>query len=61
MIDKVNVDKDPAFADLGARDLSAASLLLERHWMNVQQRGGRLQIESIHGAWCGRATWSVTA
>ena len=61
MIDKVNVDKDPAFADLGARDFSAARLLLERHRMNVQQRGGSLQIEGIHGAWWLRARRSVTA
>lgn len=55
MIDKVNVNKDPALADLGARNLAAASLLLQRHRMNVQKRSGRLEIQSIHGAMCGPA------
>jgi len=42
MIDKVNVNKDPALSDLGARNLAAASLLLQRHRMNVQKRSGRV-------------------
>ena len=48
MLDQVNVDKHPALADLGARNLSGARLLLQRYRMDVQERGGGLQIERVH-------------
>jgi hypothetical protein len=50
MIDKVNVDKDPALTDLRARYLARARFFLQRYRMNVKERGGRLQIEGVHGA-----------
>lgn len=48
MLDQVNVDENPAFADLGAGNLAGAGLLLERHWMDVQERSGGLEIERVH-------------
>ena len=48
MFNQVNVDEHPAPADLGAGDLAGASLLLERHWMHMQEGGRCLQIEGIH-------------
>ena len=50
MFDQVNVHKDPAFADLGARDLSGACLFLQRYGMNVQERCSGFQIERVHGS-----------
>jgi hypothetical protein len=50
VFDEVNVDKDPAPADLRAGNLSGASLLLQRHRMDVQEGSGSLQIERVHGA-----------
>jgi hypothetical protein len=50
VFDEVNVDEYPAFADLGARNLAGAGLLLQRHRMDVQEGCGGLQIERIHGA-----------
>jgi hypothetical protein len=48
VLDEVNVDEYPAPADLRAWDLASASLLLQRHRMNVQEGGRGLQIEGIH-------------
>jgi hypothetical protein len=48
VLDQVNVDKYPALADLGAGNLSRAGLLLQRYRMDVQERGGGLQIERVH-------------
>ena len=48
MFDQVNVDENPAPANLGAGDLASASLLLQRHWMDMQEGGRSLQIEGIH-------------
>ena len=48
MLDQVNVDKYPALADLGAGNLSGAGFLLQRYRMDVQERGGGLQIERVH-------------
>ena len=48
MFDEVNVYEYPALADLGARYLAGASLLLQCHGMNVQERGGGLEIERVH-------------
>ena len=48
MIDKVNVDKDPALADLRTRDLARASLVLKRDRVDVEEGGGCLQIEGVH-------------
>lgn len=48
MLDQVNVDEHPALADLRARNLAGAGLLLQRDRMNVQERGGSLQIERVH-------------
>jgi hypothetical protein len=42
VLDQVNVHEHPAFADLGAWNLSGARLFLQRHRMNVQERGGGL-------------------
>jgi hypothetical protein len=49
VFDEVNVDEHPALADLGARNLAGARLLLQRHRMDVQERGGRFEIERVHG------------
>jgi len=48
VLDEVNVDEHPAFADLRAGNLSSARLFLQRHRMDVQERGGGLQIERVH-------------
>jgi hypothetical protein len=40
VLDEVNVDEHPALADLRARDLAGAGLLLQRHRMDVQERCG---------------------
>jgi len=50
VFDEVNVDEHPALADLGAGNLAGPGLLLQRHRMDVQEGGGRLQIERVHGA-----------
>jgi hypothetical protein len=50
VLDEVNVHEHPALADLRARNLAGASLLLQRHRMDVQEGCGGLQIERIHGA-----------
>jgi len=50
VFDQVNVDENPALADLGARDLARARLLLQRDRMDVQECGGSLQIERVHRA-----------
>jgi hypothetical protein len=48
VLDQVNVDEYPTFADLRARNLAGAHFLLKRYRMNVQERGGGLQIERVH-------------
>lgn len=48
MFDQVNVDEHPAFADLGAWYFTGASLLLQRHRMDVQEGGSASQIERVH-------------
>jgi hypothetical protein len=48
VLNEVNVHEHPALADLGAWDLSGAGFLLQRHRMNMQERGGGLQIERVH-------------
>jgi hypothetical protein len=48
VLDQVNVHEHPAFADLRAGNLSSARLFLQRHRMDVQERGGGLQIEGVH-------------
>lgn len=48
MIDKVNVDKDPAFADLRARNLARSRLFLQGHGVDAQERGGFVKIEGLH-------------
>ena len=48
MFDEVNVDEDPALADLGTRDLACTRLLLQRDWMDMQERCSGLQIERVH-------------
>ena len=48
MFDEVNVDEDPALADLGAGDLTDTCLFLQRHGMDVQERCSGLQIERVH-------------
>jgi hypothetical protein len=53
VFDQVNVDEDPALADLGTRDLASASLLLQRHRMDMEEGGRCLQIEGNH-SWWGR-------
>jgi len=35
VLDEVNVDEYPTLADLRARNLAGARLLLQRHWMDV--------------------------
>jgi hypothetical protein len=42
VFDEVNVDEDPALADLGARNNAGAGLLLQCDRMDVQKRGGGL-------------------
>jgi hypothetical protein len=48
VFNKVNVDEYPTLADLGAGNLSRAGLFLQGHRMDVQERGGGLQIERVH-------------
>jgi hypothetical protein len=48
VLDQVNVHKDPALADLRTRNFAGASLLLQRHRVNVQECGSGLQIECVH-------------
>jgi hypothetical protein len=48
VFDQVNVDEHPALADLRTRNLAGAGLLLQRHWVNVQECGSGLQIERVH-------------
>jgi len=48
VFDQVNVDEHPALADLRARNLAGADLLLQRYRMNVQEGSGGLQIERVH-------------
>jgi hypothetical protein len=48
VFDEVNVDEDPALADLGAGDLTDTCLFLQRHGMDVQERCSGLQIERVH-------------
>jgi hypothetical protein len=55
VFDQVNVDEHPALADLGTWNLAGAGFLLERHWVDVQERGGGLQIERVHA----RNLWRV--
>jgi hypothetical protein len=50
VFDEVNVDEHPAFADLGARNLTGARFLLERDRMDMQKRGSGLEIERVHDA-----------
>jgi hypothetical protein len=40
VLDEVNVDEHPALADLRARYFAGASLLLQRHRMDMQERCG---------------------
>jgi hypothetical protein len=49
VFNEVNVDEHPAFADLGARYFAGASLLLQRHRMDVQKGGRGFEIERVHG------------
>jgi hypothetical protein len=49
VFDQVNVHEYPTLADLSARNLAGARLLLQRHGMDVQERCGGLQIERVHG------------
>ena len=48
MLDEVNVDKYPTFADLGAGNLAGAGLFLQRHGMDVQQVSSSVQIQGLH-------------
>jgi len=48
VFDQVNVHEHPAFADLRAGYFPGASLFLQGHRMDVQERGGGLQIERVH-------------
>jgi hypothetical protein len=48
VLDQVNVDEHPALADLRSGYFPGASLLLERHRMDVQERCGGMQIERVH-------------
>jgi hypothetical protein len=48
VFDQVNVDENPALADLGTRDLTCTRLLLQRDGMDMQECGRCLQIEGIH-------------
>jgi hypothetical protein len=48
VFDQVNVNEHPAFADLRAGNLAGAGFLLQRYWVNVQERGSGLQIERVH-------------
>jgi len=48
VLNEVNVDEHPALADLRAGYFPGASLFLQGHRMDVQERGGGLQIERVH-------------
>jgi hypothetical protein len=48
VFDEVNVDEDPALADLRTRDFACACLFLQRDSMNPQEFGGFDQRECPH-------------
>jgi len=48
--DKVNFKKYPTPAEFGGRNLSALRHALQGDWMQVQELGGLLQVEGVHGA-----------
>ena len=48
MFDEVNVDEDPALANLRAGYFARARLFLKRDRVDVEEGGGRLQIEGVH-------------
>jgi hypothetical protein len=48
VFNKVNVYEYPALADLGTGYFPGAGFFLQRHRMDVQERGGGLQIERVH-------------
>jgi hypothetical protein len=48
--DEVNVDEHPALANLRAGDLASARSFLQRDRVDVQECGGGVQIEGVHGA-----------
>ncbi|MFZ5502273.1 MAG: hypothetical protein ACOY3V_01855 [Pseudomonadota bacterium] len=50
MLDQVKLDEHPALADFGAGNFACARLLLQRDRMNLEQVGGLLQSEGVHGA-----------
>ena len=47
---KVNFKKYPTPAELGGRNLSALRHALQGDRMQVQELGGLLQVEGVHGA-----------
>ena len=49
MLDQVNVEKDPALADLGTGDFTRTGFILQRDRMNLQELGGLEQGERVHG------------
>ena len=49
MLDQVNLHEHPALADLGPRYRTGAGLDLQGDWMNLEEAGGFLQVERIHG------------
>ena len=52
MFDEVNVDEDPALADLGARDLAGAGLLLQRNGVDVQEGSSGFEVQRVHRKGC---------
>jgi hypothetical protein len=47
---KVNFKEYPTPAEFGGRNFSALSHALQGDWMQVQEFGGLLQVEGVHGA-----------
>jgi len=48
VFDQVNLNEDPALADLGSGDFAGPRFLLEGNWMQLEQLGGFLQGERVH-------------
>jgi len=48
VLDQVNLDEDPTFADLGSRYLAGIGLVQQRDRVNLQEGRGFLQGERLH-------------
>ncbi|MDD2768845.1 MAG: hypothetical protein PHT19_08930 [Methylococcus sp.] len=45
---KINVEKQPALADFGGRDFAGTRFVPEGDRVQLQERGGLLEVEGLH-------------